>query len=147
MLLVLLLASAVSFAGCGRVPDGYIHTADYRYTLSQKYYGDDTLLKIRAISDKTVFDMDDISLMNVFTTFLEGQLSITGLVLFITLTGLFLSLTMIVMQTSMKRTRMTPEKSLRLSGIVNVRPSRFPISSLSVLSPRSYTIRCNFKDF
>lgn len=68
MLLILLLASAVSFAGCGRVPDGYIHTADYRYTLSQKYYGDDTLLKIRAISDKTVFDMDDISFNLIYGT-------------------------------------------------------------------------------
>ena len=68
MLLVLLATSALSFAGCAKVPDGYINTDEYRYTLSQKYYGDSTLLKIKAISDKTVFDIDDISFKLIYGT-------------------------------------------------------------------------------
>ena len=44
------------------------------------------------------FGKDDFSLMNLFSNFLSGQLDITGIVMFVSLTLLSLSLTMIVMQ-------------------------------------------------
>ncbi len=69
MLLVLLLASALSFAGCGRVPDGYYDPYDFEYYLSQNMRGDDaTILKIWATSNKNVFDTNNITFILLYGT-------------------------------------------------------------------------------
>ena len=59
MLLVLLLASALSFAGCGRVPQGYYDPYDFNYNLNQEERGSE--LRISAVSNTDIFDINDIS--------------------------------------------------------------------------------------
>ena len=59
MLLVLLLTSAVNLAGCGRVPQGYYDSYDFNYNLNQEKTW--SILRISAVSNTDIFDINDIS--------------------------------------------------------------------------------------
>ena len=69
MLLVLLTTSALSFVGCGKVPDGYYYPHDFDYYLRQHMRpGADDILKFYAVSNTQIFDMSNITFNLLYGT-------------------------------------------------------------------------------
>ena len=64
MLIILLLTSAVSFAGCGnKKPDGYHSYSEYKYVINQEYDTNHSAqVKMYAVSNSDTFEVDNLKL-------------------------------------------------------------------------------------